>query len=77
MIFSRQSTVIAGAVALMALPANAQDITFGGDARAFAMGGAGIASLAGNSISGMGSRNNPASLSCGNARYTVARETLS
>ncbi|WP_395145346.1 hypothetical protein [Armatimonas sp.] len=62
MIFSRRSTVIAGAVALIALPAQAQDITFGGDARAFAMGGAGIASLAGNSISGMGSRNNPASL---------------
>lgn len=54
--------LLSGALALAALPAAANDITFGGDARAFAMGGAGIASLAGNSISGMGSRNNPASL---------------
>jgi hypothetical protein len=63
MVFSARIFSLAlGFAALMALPATAQDITFGGDARAFAMGGAGIASLAGNSISGMGSRNNPASL---------------
>ena len=63
MVFSARNFSLAlGLAALMALPATAQDITFGGDARAFAMGGAGIASLAGNSISGMGSRNNPASL---------------
>jgi hypothetical protein len=63
MVFSaRNITLTIGLLALATLPAAANDITFGGDARAFAMGGAGIASLAGNSISGMGSRNNPASL---------------
>lgn len=55
-------SLVAGALTLGALPAVANDLTFGGDARAFAMGGAGIASLAGNSVSGMGTRNNPASL---------------
>jgi F plasmid transfer operon, TraF, protein len=60
--FSPRLVLLSGAAALLALPAVAQDITFGGDARAFSMGGAGVASLAGNGISGMGSRNNPASL---------------
>ena len=63
MVFSARNVALSvGLLALATLPAAANDITFGGDARAFAMGGAGIASLAGNSISGMGSRNNPASL---------------
>lgn len=56
------SALVLSTVAISSLPATATDITFGGDARAFAMGGAGIASLAGSNLSGMGSRNNPASL---------------
>lgn len=54
--------VAASSALLTALPASANDITFGGDARAFAMGGAGVASLAGSSDQSLGSRSNPAAL---------------
>jgi hypothetical protein len=60
--FSARLGLIAGTVVFAALPVAANDITFGGDARAFAMGGAGIASLAGSGVNGMGARSNPAAL---------------
>ena len=65
MVFSatgRRVSALLGLTLLGSLSARANDLTFGGDARAFAMGGAGVASMAGTRDSSMGSRSNPAGL---------------
>lgn len=55
-------TLVAALCLGLTAPSLANDLTFGGDARAFAMGGAGVASLAGSSGNSLGARANPASL---------------
>lgn len=65
------------AAAAFATPGFAQglgDITFGGDARSFAMGGAGIAALTAGTTAGV--RNNPASLALTRNRVNLHAPSL-
>lgn len=65
MVFSatrQRVSALLGLTLLGCVSAKANDLTFGGDARAFAMGGAGVASMAGTSDNSLGSRSNPAGL---------------